>query len=453
MKIGRNQVLAIILALLIVLSITAVLTSTVYADDETKAEIGWPVEPKREGVWYRFETPLVTLLFPASGKKPMFIWWYTNDSSQVYVVKFKGVIEYLAFDRPYYIRRFRADGDTIRKRLEEGFVEPEIMHYQAEIRERIRKRIIMKFWEWILGLHPPFLPFSSCQWTLEGPKLITNENTSYWSFNFTLINAPPRFDFAENNIQIRCRFYNTTTTEIPDENYPNYNYTVAAGQLKFDFVVSNWEWNINKLKPFLDWLKEEYGIEVPTHKTGLALWINMASIKIEDLTFVQNEVQNQTENQVEAKSQMKGAMIGNQYCPVDRNETAAGEDEKPIQLKEQFPKRVRIRFARKEGTIAGFLEFVPWARLLNETGGTVDYVNVTASYIAAGGHLRLFICYPYFGNYTLEHDPTIGLASAPQIPTLITPELLGALLVTTVIVTIILLAYKRRKQTINIVSP
>ena len=188
----------------------------------------------------------------------------------------------------------------------------------------------------------------------------------------------------------------------------------------------------------------------------------MASIKLEDLEYAKNEVEYEAQHHIEAQvqiesmSKMREAIINGKYYTVTQNETT--HDEKPIeatlQLRERLKERIRLHFARGQKNVpVGFLEFVPWARLLNETGGTVDYVNVTASYIAAGGHLRLFICYPYFGDYTLEHDPTIGLASAPQIPTLITPELLGALLVTTVIVTIILLAYKRRKQTINIVSP
>jgi len=458
MKINKNRILAFSLALLIMIPTATALTSSVYASNE-KTEKGWPVEPKISGIWYKFETPLITLLFPAGGRKPMFIWWYTEDNSTVYTIKFQGVIEYLAFDKPYYVRRFSADDITIRKKLEEGFIEPKIMQYQAGIREGIRKRIMTKFLGWLFGLHPPYLPFSGCQWSLEGPKLVTNENTSYWSFNFTLTNAPPIFDFADNNVQIRCRFYNTTTTETPDENYPNYNYTVAAGQLKFDFVVSNWKWNIDKINPFLEWLKENYGIEIPVHKTGLALWVNMASIKIEEFPPEDEpEAQNQFMEQVENKSCMEGAFINNDYYGVTVNETQRGMDEKPVtvllKLKERFRHHVRVHFAYgKKKVPVGFLEFVPWARLLYENGTTYKYVNVTASYIAAGHHLRLFICYPYFGNYTLEHDPTIGLASAPPIPTLLTPEVIGVLLLTTIIITIAILAYKRRKQTINIISP
>ncbi len=260
------------------------------------------------------------------------------------------------------------------------------------------------------------------------------------------MNGHPNMQFAKNNIQIRCRFYNATTTEIPDPANSDYSYTVAAGQLKFDFVVNKWEWNIDKINQFL----AKYDIRIPVNRTGLALWINMASIKIDDLPCAENEVQSQFENQVETRSQAMGVAINDQYYNVANNETS--QDEKPLQLREQFRERVRIQFARKEATFAGFLEFVPWARLLNETGGTVDFVNVTASYIAAGGHLRLFICYPYFGNYTLEHDPTIGLASAPTIPELVTPRLLIVLVGATIVIAVAVAVVKARKKPVNIVN-
>jgi len=448
-KIKKNQILALSLALLVTLPVIATSVSMVSADEETENDAqGWPVEPEREGVWYKFNTSLITLLFPADGKKPMFIWWYTNDSSEVYVVKFKGVIEYLTFDTPHYVRRYPADGLTISERLKERFIGPKMGQLPRHLRERITNRMeYMKDWIAILfGLHPPYLPFSACSWKLDGPE----ENPSYWAFNFTLKSVPMRiFDFAENNIQIRCRFYNTTTTEIIDE---SHNYTVAAGQLKFDFVVGNWEWNIDKIKPFLEELKDEYGIETPPHETGLALWINLASIRIKDLSSAEDDVQNRDESLVEAISQMQGAMIGDQYYPVNEDKIALGEDERPIQLTNQFKEHVRIRFARKEATLAGFLEFVPWARKLNETGDTVEYVNVNASYIAAGRHMRLFLCYPYFGSYTLEHDPTIGLTLTPPIPTLVTPNLLMVLIGATILIAVAVAAVKARKKTVNLLN-
>ena len=464
MKINKNKMLSFSLALLLMLPLASALLPAVSAEgmEEPKS---LPAQLKYERtekgyVWYRFETPLITLLFPANGTKPMFIWWYTNDSSKVYVVKFKGVIEYLRFILPYYNKRYQADNVTIKQVVEEKFIEPKLSSFKNSLHEQYeqyRKTIIKKLIFWLADLHPPFLPFSGCRWELSGPKLVSKDDISYWAFNFTLKSVPfYRFRFAENNIQIRCRFYNTTTTEVIDK---NHNYTVAAGQLKFDFVVSNWEWNVDKLNDFLDWLKEwnpELNITIPTDKAGLALWINMASINIEDLPSVKDEALSQPTDLVEGMSKMKGVIIGDQYYNVERDETS--QDEKPIEatlrLRERFRERIRLHFhCGKTDVPAGFLEFVPWARLLNETGDTVDFVNVTASYIAAGHHLRLFICYPYFGNYTSEHDPTIGLASAPPLPTLLTPEVIAILMLVTVIITIAILAYRRKKETINIISP
>ncbi|MEM3608803.1 MAG: hypothetical protein QXV87_00450 [Candidatus Bathyarchaeia archaeon] len=446
MKIRKNGILALTLALLMSLSAVALSISPTKADTETEQQEPQelPVVQGPWGVWYKFETPLITLIFPAGGRKPMFLWWYTNDNSTIYVVKFQGVIEYLILDKPYYLKRFNADNSTINATLWQNYIEP-----------RLRLRYgyggwkynlaVGEFWGLLLDLHRAYLPFSACNWTLTGPELVENGDSSYWSFNFTLTDVfgHPGLKFAENNIQIRCRFYNTTTTEALDE---QHSYTVAAGQLKFDFVVNKWEWNINKINQFL----EKYEVEIPVNRTGLALWVNMASIKIDDLPCAENEVQNQFENQVETRSQTMGVTINDQYYNVANNET--NQDEKPLQLRGQFRERVRIQFARKETTFAGFLEFVPWARLLNETGGTVDFVNVTASYIAAGGHLRLFICYPYFGNYTLEHDPTIGLASAPAIPELVTSKLLIVLVGATIAIAIAVAAVKLRKKPVNIVN-
>lgn len=447
----KKSILALTLALLLTAPTLAVLSPTANAEDSVENIQSLPVKEERwNNTWYKFETPLITLIFPAGGKKPMFLWWYTEDNSTIYVVKFKGVIEYLIMDLPYYRHRFRADNATINATLWKDHMEPKLRYGLGQWKYMQAR---LEFWELLSRLHSAYLPFSACNWTLSGPTLVEDRNVTYWSFNFTLtkVYGHPRLTFAENNIQIRCRFYNATTTEIPDPAYSDYNYTVAAGQLKFDFVVSNWQWNIDKINQFL----EKYEVSIPVNRTGLALWINMASIKLEDLQCAENEVQNQAEHQVETKSQMQEAVINGERYAVDMNET--GKDENPVQvtlqLRERFRERVRLHFARGAQDVpVGFLEFVPWARLLNETGDTVEFVNVTASYIAAGGHLRLFICYPYFGNYTLEHDPTIGLTSAPTIPELITPKLLLLLIGATIVVGVAVVAVKLLKKPVNILA-
>ncbi|MEM2912128.1 MAG: hypothetical protein QXM52_04025 [Candidatus Bathyarchaeia archaeon] len=457
MKIGKNSILALSLAFLLALPAFVVFAPAVSAEENFENIQNLPVktEPLWNNVWYKFETPLITLIFPANGTKPMFLWWYTKENNTIYVVKFKGVIEYLTFDLQYYDRRYQAEDAIMQQVIREKFIEPRIGHHTN--REQLREAIMAKLIGYLIGLHSAYLPFSACKWSLEGPELVEKNGVSYWSFNFTLKKVPfwkPRFEFAENNIQIRCRFYNTTTTETIDE---DHSYTVAAGQLKFDFVVSNWQWNIDRIKAFVDWLNSspymQYQIEIPTNKTGLALWINMASIKLQDLNAAQTEAQNQYQETIETASQMQAATINDEYYLVSENRTQ-NEYEKQVQVASRFRNRTRIQYAKMntEGNISGFLEFVPWARLLNETGGTVGYVNVTASYIAAGAHLRLFICYPYFGNYTLEHDPTIGLTSAATLPELVTPKLLIVLIGATVIIVATVAAVKLLKKPVNMLT-
>ncbi|MBS7608391.1 hypothetical protein KEJ52_04260, partial [Candidatus Bathyarchaeota archaeon] len=86
MKNTRKIILALSLALLLAAPALAALSPTANAEDPVEDVQSLPVEEGPwESVWYRFKTPLITLIFPARGTKPMFLWWYTNDSSTIYV--------------------------------------------------------------------------------------------------------------------------------------------------------------------------------------------------------------------------------------------------------------------------------------------------------------------------------------------------------------------------------
>jgi hypothetical protein len=138
----------------------------------------------------------------------MFLWWYSNDTNNIHVVKYKGLIESMTMDYPYYNNLYEADNITMQERLEAKYA-------SQDVRRKIRN-----YFGLLLGLHPAYLPFSACSWNLTGPINVTEDGVSYISFNFTLAKAPHIFDFVEGNVIIRCRFY---ATEAPENVYGLYN--------------------------------------------------------------------------------------------------------------------------------------------------------------------------------------------------------------------------------------
>lgn len=401
------------------------------------------------GKWWRIQTDLITILFPASGK-PMFLWWYTNDTNNIYVVKYKGLIEYMTLDYEYYRTMYEANSLTIQERLEAKYSTPMPEPYRTHIRNRIRATIAS-----LLGLHPSFLPFSACSWNLTGPVEVTRDDgVSYISFNFTLVNAPGVFDFADGNVMIRCRFYKTDATESV---YGLYTYTVKAGELKMDLVVQNWEWNIDKLNDIFEFLSSNYNITVPKLRAGLALWVDLASIEIEDIPIAEQDANTTTpvpENStlalpepVEGKYALSDMIAGGQRIQI-RNKITS--DTVPLNVRARLRERFRLRFANESQTLAGFFDFVNTAVVINSTDPQdKTVVDVTAAYKLAGNHMRLFIGYPYFGDNILEHDPSIGVEEV--VPWLSVPIIL-ILIGATVVIGVAVAAVKLHKKTINIVN-
>jgi len=259
LKTKKNLFLAAFLTILLTSLAFPVLAQSTLA--ESTPTTVTPTTVEEQNGWQNITSNTITILFPKDGRKPMFFWWYKNETDKIYVVKYQGLIEFLTFDVPFYIRRYMAFGETIRERLRERFIGLKEQMLAAWIRNRLMALHIF------YGLHSPILNFQICNWTLTGPENVTKDEKSYLSFNFTLTEAPPNFEFAEGNIIIRCRFYYTDATENVDN---LYNYTVKAGELKMDFIINQWEWNIDKIRPLLTAL-EEYGITVPKGKAGLAL--------------------------------------------------------------------------------------------------------------------------------------------------------------------------------------
>lgn len=426
--------------------------ATVSAFASTDSTTQTQASLRSEGDWTYVQNDMITIAFPAGGKKPMFLWWYTKNPNNINVVKYKGLIEYMTFDEPYFMMRSQADGLRMREMMQEHFYVP--MH--GMMGEQMRQEIahILGDIEDSPNLHRPFLPFSGAKWDLSTPTNVTQGDVKYLGFNFTLVSIPdnwPNLKFAEGNIIIRCRFYYTPAT-IDVEG--KYSYTVGAGEFKMDLVVKHWEWNIDKLKPLLNELEDRLNVTIPEGKTGLALWVNLASINMTRLPIVEDDAQGLNDNGIEqtagttAEHMNEYMYVEGQEVPMMQNRTGI-EDEHPLPgiVRERFT----FRFEKGNATLAGFFKFVPQALLRDPVNQTIlKTVDVTASYIAAGAHMRVYIGYPYFGNLTLEHDPSIGLEA---VPTLITWQLVLALLSAVSIIALVVLAIRWKKGPINMLKP
>ncbi|MEM2102432.1 MAG: hypothetical protein QXM22_02825 [Candidatus Bathyarchaeia archaeon] len=443
MKIRENLIATVLLGLLLMTLALPLTTATVQAEQQQYQEATW----RTEGNWTYIQNDVITVAFPAGGKKPMFLWWYTKNPDNINVVKYKGLIEYISYDQPYFLLKAQAEPWRIRQRIQALFYEPRRHMVQDMLRLRAAWQLLSVIGN-LTGLHSPFLPFSGSRWELSTPVNVTKGDVKYLAFNFTLVDVPdnrPNFQFAEGNIIIRCRFYYTPATEDVEG---QYSYTVEAGEFKMDLVIKHWEWNIDNpyLRNYLQLLEEYLGITIPEGKAGLALWVNMASINMTQLPILEADAQGLSDEGLETAAMTRNMYVEGERVQVTQNMTVQDCQPLPNRLRERF----RFRYEKGNATLAGFFKFVPKALLRDPINNTVvDVVDVTASYVAAGGHLRAYICYPYFGNYALEHDPSIGLEA---LPALTTYGLVIALLGIATVIAIGILATRWKKGAINILK-
>jgi len=356
--------------------------------------------------WRTIETDVITVFFPADGRKPMFLWWYNKEPSNIYVVKFDGLIEYFTFNTTYYRHRFNANDLTFQELFDEEIEHDHEDHenglFQLEqgihlyrLRERLEElrevvEDITRGWG-----HPAYLPFNGCKWTLQNVNNITADDSNIigLTFSFNLTRAPLRFKFAENNVAINVRFYYVPVTENVDS---LYTYKVGANEIKMDFIVKNWKWNLNLVQPLLESLRN-YGVKVPQTNTGLALSIHLASINATKLDDVEDD-------EFEVHATTPRMLIEN--FAVGLSKDKFDDDESPIMIAKEFKDNFKLKFASDNQTLAGFFKFIASAMVKNSSG--TYQVPVKAAYGACGASLKLFISYPYF-NGTLIHDPSIGV--------------------------------------------
>jgi hypothetical protein len=479
LKKEKNRLATVFLTILLLsLAIPLIVQPSLAQGNESTNNI--QVVPVPGRWWYNLTSNNVTVLFPSGGRKPMFIWWYNNEPNQIYVVKYQGLMEYFAFanpllgtGNPMYYTWMR---EAWSYRFGEMYVRPWENHWMGMGMQYMYKAMLLRqIWnQTALQWHNAFFPFDFARWNLTDIKPITTPGGTAVgvSFAFKLVKVydwMPGFKFAENNIMIRVRLYNTTVEETDPDT--GYKYTVNADEMKMDFVVNKWVWNMDTVKQLAVKLQNAgFNVTIPQGESRLALWVNLSSINMTKLSLAENEPET-----IEGQSTATHICIENNRVNIVPNNTVT-EQEHPIEIHRPV---IKLGFANETETLGGFFRFVSSAKVTNAT--SVEMVPVKASYIAAGSHMRLFIGYPYFGNGTLEHDPSIGVdtpktqtspSTPPQVtvqtPTgmndtpvvingtiihLFTPELMIVLvIIVSAIATTLYMAKWKRKTPVNMVG-
>lgn len=136
-------------------------------------------------------------------------------------------------------------------------------------------------------VHPPIFPFFNGVWELIPAVDIKDSNGDViglsFAFNLTEVRNP-EWKFAEGNIMIKCRLYYVPVEESSDD----LAYTVGRGEMKMDFLVRGWQWNIDKVTETVEELRSA-GINITApnvERAGLALWLDLTSAEFEGVRNV-----------------------------------------------------------------------------------------------------------------------------------------------------------------------
>jgi len=459
----------------------------------------------------KIQTDDYSVIFPRNGTKPMFIWWWNNQSEKVYVVHFKGLIEYATIGGSDFslanlseaalfnklvkgldqadskalqgvekvgmdairageaiatallnsqIGKDKQASDRLESALslvekinetmpdenlqaairgaaeaieaailaiEEGgdvaaalesarkavteILTAAIEHFKDTIEERVDAR------EWLMetvkDFHPAMLHFSAAEWNIsEIMPIAAGGKTIGYNFTMDLTDAPTKFDFAEGNISLAIRLYNTTVVENYEYSGKTISYNVSDGEMKIDLIINNWTWNF---KPQSLELLDSQNVTI---SPALALWVDAscfnASGQVVEKFFQEMDT-------IDDESVTESASFKSDDAKYEIQMNDSENDIKQIKFK---PTVKEVKIAGKSfgmasaaqvtfsnETLGGFFEFVPYAIQADTGSGTSEIVPVSASYFARGNHLRIYLQYPYF-NGTMIHDPSIGVQKA-----------------------------------------
>jgi hypothetical protein len=159
-------------------------------------------------------------------------------------------------------------------------------------------------------------------------------------------------------------------------------YTVAGGsELKVDIEIGNFPFSTNTSKVALQTMLREN--------------MDMGSMMQDNHMFMTHE--------------MFGNITGNSMMDWT---TEYGNETRFERMTDTHMQRIDF-VDKTTGNTQGFYRWVDQA-VISWLGGDTEAVNVTASYVATGMGLSLFLAYPNFGNGSILHDPSIGLVEGAE---------------------------------------
>ncbi len=219
--------------------------------------------------------------------------------------------------------------------------------------------------------------------------------------------------FEDVSIQVLAHIYlNDYHGNVSDSRGVHLNYTVAGGsELKMDIIIGNFPFSTNTSMVALQTLLRE----------------NVAHM---DQSHNRHRYMTREHNRT---------FIGDSSAWPDHNQSETRFERRHEAHLQQ------VDLIDESNVTQGFFRWVDKA-LITWPGGASEIVNVTASYTPSDNGLVLYLAYPHFDDGTLMHDPSIGLFEdgAPLVEPLLSPLVIGGIVVVVVLVAIAGAVRRRR---------
>ncbi|MEM3437603.1 MAG: hypothetical protein QXP55_03590 [Nitrososphaerales archaeon] len=340
--------------------------------------------------WAMIKTDILTVVIPSNNIVPMFIWWYNNDDSILYVAKYEGLSEVWLFKSENFSHD-KLFKDT--KGFTNEFIVRANSHGWIDY-----PGSILKINQISRNLYSFYFPFSKGKWELTPIQEIRANDGALVGLAFAFIlsdSIDPSLKFVKGNIIIRNKlFFNPVEIQ-----FENNKVVLSKAELKTDIIISSWKWNYDIFYNSI----REIPCTLPEIKPNLALSItfNILNVDGKNLVDIFNEEKSGITGASDQSTPEVKVRVGDRIFTIGKV-----EEEDDITATDGLPK---LEMLTKGGTVVSFFKFNPSATIVYED--LKDTRSDVKGVFWAARSLKVFLIYPYFGDGTLIHDPSIGVSS------------------------------------------